>query len=95
MAHKAGAGSTKNGRDSIGKRLGLKRYAGEWVSAGSILVRQRGTVFKAGWYVGIGSDWTLFAKKDGVVRFPRPRLVSIEPQARQGNSAAAPAAQRA
>ena len=81
MAHKAGAGSTKNGRDSIGKRLGVKRFAGEWVSAGSILVRQRGTVFKAGWYVGTGSDWTLFAKRDGVVRFPRSRVVSIEPKA--------------
>ncbi len=81
MAHKAGAGSTKNGRDSCGKRLGVKHYAGEWVSAGSILIRQRGTVFKAGWYVGTGSDWTLFAKKAGIVRFPKPRMVSIEPQA--------------
>ena len=81
MAHKAGAGSTKNGRDSCGKRLGVKRYAGEWVSAGSILVRQRGTVFKPGWYVGTGADWTLFAMKDGIVRFPKSRIVSIEPQA--------------
>ena len=80
MAHKAGAGSTKNGRDSIGKRLGIKRYAGEWVSAGTILVRQRGTTFKAGWYVGTGSDWTLFAKRDGVVRFPKSGVISIEPQ---------------
>ena len=79
MAHKAGAGSTKNGRDSCGKRLGVKRYAGEWVSAGSILIRQRGTVFKAGWYVGTGADWTLFAIRDGIVRFPRFRTVSIEP----------------
>ena len=80
MAHKTGAGSTKNGRDSIGKRLGVKRYAGEWVSAGTILVRQHGTVFKAGWYVGTGGDWTLFAKRDGVVRFPKSGVVSIEPQ---------------
>ena len=80
MAHKAGAGSTKNGRDSRGRRLGLKHYAGEWVSAGSILVRQRGTQFKAGWYVGTGGDWTLFAKKDGIVRFPKSRVVSIEPR---------------
>ena len=80
MAHKAGAGSTKNGRDSIGKRLGLKHYEGEWVSAGSILVRQRGTNFKAGWFVGTGSDWTLFAKRDGIVRFPKRRVVSIEPK---------------
>ena len=81
MAHKAGAGSTKNGRDSSGKRLGVKRFGGEWVSAGSILVRQRGTTFKAGWYVGTGSDWTLFAKRDGIVKFPKPRVVSIEPKA--------------
>jgi large subunit ribosomal protein L27 len=81
MAHKAGVGSTKNGRDSCGKRLGLKHYAGEWVRAGAILVRQRGTSFRAGWYVGTGSDWTLFAKKDGIVRFPKTRVVSIEPRA--------------
>ena len=81
MAHKVGVGSTRNGRDSCGKRLGLKHYEGEWVRAGSILVRQRGTTFKAGWFVGVGSDWTLFAKKDGIVRFPKPRIVSIEPKA--------------
>ncbi|HEX9780336.1 MAG TPA: 50S ribosomal protein L27 [bacterium] len=81
MAHKAGAGSTKNGRDSRGKRLGVKRYAGEWVHAGSILVRQRGTTFKAGWHVGTGSDWTLFARTSGIVRFPKPGFVSIEPAA--------------
>ena len=80
MAHKAGAGSTKNGRDSCGKRLGLKCAEGEWVTAGAILVRQRGTSFKPGWYVGTGGDWTLFAKRDGIVRFPKPRVVSIEPQ---------------
>ena len=79
MAHKAGAGSTKNGRDSAGRRLGVKRYAGEQVTAGSILVRQRGTKFTAGWFVGIGSDWTLYAKRDGIVRFPKPGVVSIEP----------------
>jgi large subunit ribosomal protein L27 len=81
MAHKVGVGSTRNGRDSCGKRLGLKRYEGEWVRAGTILVRQRGTPFKAGWFVGTGSDWTLFATKDGIVRFPKPRIVSIEPKA--------------
>jgi len=79
MAHKAGAGSTKNGRDSRGKRLGVKRFAGEQVQAGAILVRQRGTTFKPGWYVGTGGDWTLFAKRAGVVRFPKPGVVSIEP----------------
>lgn len=81
MAHKAGVGSTKNGRDSCGKRLGVKRYAGESVRAGSILIRQRGTTFKAGWFVGTGSDWTLFAKVDGIVRFPKAGVVSIEPKA--------------
>ena len=82
MAHKAGAGSTKNGRDSAGRRLGVKCYGGQWVPAGSILIRQRGTLFKAGWFVGTGSDWTLFAKKDGVVRFANARrTISIEPMA--------------
>ena len=79
MAHKAGAGSTKNGRDSAGRRLGVKRYAGERVTAGSILVRQRGTKFSAGWFVGTGTDWTLYATRDGIVRFPKPGVVSIEP----------------
>ena len=83
MAHKTGAGSTKNGRDSCGKRLGVKRFAGEQVRAGTILVRQRGTLFKAGWLVGTGRDWTLFAKTDGIVRFAKPRVISIEP--RQGS----------
>ena len=81
MAHKAGAGSTKNGRDSIGKRLGVKRFEGEWVPAGAILVRQRGTVFKPGWHVGTGSDWTLFAKRAGIVKFLKSRIISIEPKA--------------
>lgn len=79
MAHKAGVGSTRNGRDSQSKRLGVKCYAGERVKAGAILVRQRGTSFRAGWFVGTGSDWTLFAKKDGIVRFPKSRIVSIDP----------------
>ena len=81
MAHKTGAGSTKNGRDSCGKRLGVKRSEGELVRAGSILVRQRGTTFRAGWFVGTGTDWTLYAKVDGTVRFPKSRVVSIEPKA--------------
>ncbi len=81
MAHKAGAGSTKNGRDSKSKRLGVKRFAGQYVPAGSIIVRQRGTVFKPGVNVGVGGDWTLYAKVDGLVRFPKPRMVSIEPAA--------------
>ena len=69
MAHKKGAGSTKNGRDSNAKRLGVKRYGGEKVRAGNILVRQRGTKFKPGSNVGCGKDFTLFALTDGTVKF--------------------------
>lgn len=69
MAHKKAGGSSKNGRDSESKRLGVKRYGGEVVRAGNILVRQRGTRFHAGDNVGIGKDHTLFAKADGQVRF--------------------------
>ena len=69
MAHKKGVGSSRNGRDSQAKRLGVKEYAGQAVTAGSILVRQRGTHFKPGQNVGIGRDDTLFARIDGVVRF--------------------------
>lgn len=69
MAHKKGMGSSKNGRDSISKRLGVKCFAGENVSAGSILVRQRGTKFKPGVNVGKGRDDTLFAKISGLVKF--------------------------
>ncbi len=69
MAHKKAGGSTRNGRDSESKRLGVKRYGGQEVSAGSILVRQRGTHFHPGVNVGCGKDHTLFAKIDGTVRF--------------------------
>lgn len=69
MAHKKAGGSTRNGRDSESKRLGVKRYGGESVSAGSIIVRQRGTRFHAGSNVGIGKDHTLFAKANGQVKF--------------------------
>ena len=71
MAHKKGMGSTKNGRDSESKRLGAKRADGQFVLAGNILVRQRGTKIHPGNNVGIGSDDTLFALKDGIVRFER------------------------
>lgn len=71
MAHKKGGGSTKNGRDSIGKRLGAKRADGQFVQAGNILVRQRGTKIHPGTNVGIGKDDTLFAKVDGVLKFER------------------------
>ena len=69
MAHKKGQGSTTNGRDSIGKRLGVKRYGGQAVKAGEILVRQRGTTFHPGVNVGIGSDYTIFSKVQGLVKF--------------------------
>jgi|TARA_R110000822_G_scaffold159476_34_gene299737 large subunit ribosomal protein L27 len=69
MAHKKAGGSTRNGRDSESKRLGVKRFGGEQVSAGSIIVRQRGTRFHAGVNVGIGRDHTIFAKADGEVKF--------------------------
>ena len=69
MAHKKAAGSSKNGRDSVGKRLGVKRFGGQEVTAGSILVRQRGTTFHPGNNVGCGKDYTLFALVDGVVKF--------------------------
>jgi len=85
MAHKKGVGSSRNGRDSESKRLGIKRYGGQIVRAGSILVRQRGTKFHPGMNVGKGSDDTLFAKIDGVVTFERKdrtRLqISIYPPA--------------
>jgi large subunit ribosomal protein L27 len=83
MAHKKGLGSSKNGRDSNAQRLGVKRFAGQTVTGGSILVRQRGTPLKAGANVGRGKDDTLFAKIDGVVKFQDRgqlgRFVSIEP----------------
>jgi large subunit ribosomal protein L27 len=84
MAHKKAGGSSRNGRDSESKRLGVKRFGGQAVQAGSILVRQRGTRFHNGVNVGCGRDHTLFALKDGIVRFevkgPRNRkFVSIEP----------------
>lgn len=71
MAHKKGVGSSRNGRDSAGKRLGVKRFAGQTVTAGSILVRQRGTTVHPGNNVGCGKDYTLFALIEGVVKFER------------------------
>ncbi len=85
FAHKKGGGSTDNGRDSIAKRLGVKRADGQFVLAGNILVRQRGSKFKAGNNVGMGKDDTLFALADGVVRFERVgkdnKQVSVYPKA--------------
>lgn len=71
MAHKKGVGSSRNGRDSQAKRLGVKRFGGQFVKAGNIIVRQRGTKFHPGVNVGVGSDYTLFALIDGIVRFER------------------------
>ena len=81
MAHKKAGGSTKNGRDSAGKRLGVKRFGGEFVRAGNILVRQRGCTFHAGANVGLGSDFTLFALADGQVCFKKGdrTVVSVVP----------------
>jgi len=71
MAHKKGVGSSRNGRDSAGKRLGVKRFGGQAVTAGSILVRQRGTTIHPGTNVGCGKDYTLYSLIDGVVKFER------------------------
>ena len=84
MAHKKGLGSSRNGRDSNAKRLGVKIFAGQVVSGGEIIVRQRGTRFKPGDGVGIGRDDTIFAKSAGVVQFRdswRGRVISVEPGA--------------
>jgi large subunit ribosomal protein L27 len=84
MAHKKAGGSSRNGRDSEAKRLGVKRYAGQQVLAGNIIVRQRGSTFHPGLNVGMGKDYTLFAKAEGVVKFeikgPRKRkFISVLP----------------
>lgn len=88
MAHKKAGGSTRNGRDSHSKRLGVKRYGGQWVPAGNILVRQRGTQFHPGDNVGCGRDYTLYARVSGYVRFAvkgqkKRHYISIEPAAEQ------------
>ncbi len=84
MAHKKAGGSTRNGRDSVSKRLGVKRFGGQVVKAGNILVRQRGTQFHPGENVGCGKDYTLFAKADGKVKFEikgerKRKYISIVP----------------
>ena len=85
MAHKKGVGSSKNGRESESKRLGVKIWGGQFAKAGNIIVRQRGTQHNPGENMGIGSDHTLYALKDGIVTFTRKRdnksYVSIEPVA--------------
>jgi large subunit ribosomal protein L27 len=84
MAHKKGQGSTQNGRDSNPQFRGVKRYGGQTVTAGTILVRQCGTKFRAGSNVGQGKDYTLFALADGVVRFQKNRSVHVDAAALQG-----------
>lgn len=79
MAHKKGLGAGKNGRDSNPKSLGIKAFGGELVSAGSIIVRQKGSPFKPGLNVGMGKDFTLFSLINGVVNFPKPGIVSVLP----------------
>jgi large subunit ribosomal protein L27 len=90
VAHKKAGGSSGNGRDSIGKRLGVKRFGGQYVTAGSILVRQRGTTFKPGLNVGLGRDYTLYARIDGIVHFSTGRggrrLIRVEPVAQEAVS---------
>ncbi len=83
MAHKKAVGSTRNGRDSRGKRLGVKKFGGEVVKAGNILVRQRGSTYHAGDNVGTGRDYTLFALVDGIVEFKRGlrQYITIKPLA--------------
>lgn len=79
MAHKKGMGSTRNGRDSASKRLGVKKYEGELVGPGAILIRQRGTKFKPGNNVGIGKDYTIYSKISGKVIFNKAKTVSVLP----------------
>ncbi|MET0547332.1 MAG: 50S ribosomal protein L27 [Caulobacterales bacterium] len=85
MAHKKAGGSSRNGRDSAGKRLGVKVFGGQTINAGGIIVRQRGTKFHPGANVGLGRDHTLFATADGIVSFERKRdencFVSVKPMA--------------
>jgi large subunit ribosomal protein L27 len=82
MAHKKGAGSTKNGRDSNAKRLGIKRYGGEYVIPGNIIVRQRGTKYRPGSNVGLGKDYTIYALVEGEVTFENKhgrKYISVQP----------------
>jgi len=81
MAHKKAGGSSRNGRDSSGKRLGVKKFDGQFVRAGNIIVRQRGTSVHPGHHVSVGRDFTVFALTDGIVRFSKGRrvTVSVEP----------------
>ncbi|HEX6564452.1 MAG TPA: 50S ribosomal protein L27 [Chthoniobacterales bacterium] len=87
MAHKKGQGSVKNGRDSVSKRLGVKKFGSQQVVAGNIIIRQRGTKFLPGKNVGLGRDYTIFALVDGIVRFDQKgRRVNVEPALAQVSS---------
>jgi large subunit ribosomal protein L27 len=87
MAHKKGQGSVKNGRDSVSKRLGVKKFGSQQVVAGNIIIRQRGTKFLPGRNVGLGRDYTIFALVDGIVRFDQNgRRVNVEPTLAQVSS---------
>jgi large subunit ribosomal protein L27 len=87
MAHKKGQGSVKNGRDSVSKRLGVKKFGSQTVVAGNIIIRQRGTKFLPGRNVGLGRDYTIFALVDGIVLFDRNgRRVNVEPTLAQVSS---------
>lgn len=90
MAHKKGQGSSRNGRDSVSKRRGVKHFGGEFVTAGSIIVRQCGTRFHPGKNVGVGRDWTLYALVDGQVQFDKSarRKVNILPKPVEAAAAA-------
>jgi len=80
MAHKKGQGSSRNGRDSVAKRLGVKKFGGQYVIAGNILIRQNGTKWHPGKHVGMGRDYTLYALKEGAVYFDREgRRINVEP----------------
>ena len=83
MAHKKGQGSSRNGRDSNAQRRGVKAFGGEFVTAGSILVRQVGTKFRPGHNVGLGNDYTLYALTDGTVSFASRRRVDVVPEAEE------------
>ncbi len=97
MAHKKGGGSSRNGRDSNSQRLGIKKYGGEFVPAGSIIVRQHGTKFLPGQNVGLGSDNTIFAKIEGVVTFEwgkkNRKQISVYPRSAAAEASAAPVQQ--
>ena len=99
MAHKKAGGSSRNGRDSAGQRLGVKKFGGEEVISGNIIIRQRGTTYHPGTGVGLGRDYTIFAVQDGVVKFSKKKgdknVVSVVAAAVEAEKKAAPKAKKA